>query len=140
MPEAQARRLGEVEFCRQKFEVAESWVRENPGEFAMLSLKRVADFWDGDELLHEPPETETWKSWMVLLTSALAWAGMILLLTRRVPGRWLLLGVLLVYPLPYYITYTNPRYRHAIEPEMVLASAYLFWTLWRELRERFAAG
>jgi len=132
------RRLGEVEFCRQKFEAAERWVSANPRDFAALSLKRAMDFWDGDELQHESPATETWKPWMVLLTSALAWAGMLVLFMRRVPGRRLLLGVLCVYPLPYYFTYTNPRYRHAIEPEMLLATAYLFWVLWSELRRRRA--
>ncbi|HEX8924693.1 MAG TPA: glycosyltransferase family 39 protein [Terriglobales bacterium] len=129
----QYRQLGEVQFCRARLQAAKAWVKANPGDFAQLTLKRALDFWDGEELRYEP--NEPWKPWMVGLTSAIAWAGMFALVWSQERARYLLLGVLLIYPLPYYITYTNPRYRHAIEPEMVLMSAYLIWILWQNVRD-----
>jgi hypothetical protein len=129
----QYKELGEVQFCRARFEVAKSWVKSNPNDFARLTLQRAADFWDGRELNYEPLN-EPWSPWMVALTSAIAWSGMFTLLWCQERARFLLLGLMLIYPMPYYITYTNPRYRHAIEPEMVLMSAYLVWTAWQKVQ------
>ncbi|HVP63597.1 MAG TPA: glycosyltransferase family 39 protein [candidate division Zixibacteria bacterium] len=130
----QYKELGEVQFCRARLECTKAWVKANPGDFARLTLKRAADFWDGEELRFEP-RNEPWSPWMIALTSAIAWAGMIALIWCQERARFLLLGLLLIYPLPYYITYTNPRYRHAIEPEMVLMSAYLVWIAWERVRD-----
>ena len=42
-------------------------------------------------------------------------------------GGFLLACFLLIYPLPYYLVNPFPRYKHAIEPEMILLAVYLFW-------------
>jgi hypothetical protein len=52
-----------------------------------------------------------------------------------VRGTFLLACALLIYPIPYYIAFPAPRYRHAIEPEMVLLIIYALWLCrGRELR------
>ena len=33
-------------------------------------------------------------------------------------------GALLLYPLPYYLTYSQVRYRHVLEPIILLLIAY----------------
>jgi hypothetical protein len=44
---------------------------------------------------------------------------------RRNLHAWqMFFGVLLLYPLPYYLTYSQVRYRHAIEPIILLLIAY----------------
>ena len=43
------------------------------------------------------------------------------------PGGFLLACFLLIYPLPYYLVNPFPRYKHAIEPEMILLAVFLFW-------------
>jgi len=60
------------------------------------------------------------------------------MIRRRVPGSYLFLSVLLLYPLVFYITHTNPRYRHPIEPIMTILIAYLFWSASQE-KSRVAA-
>jgi hypothetical protein len=35
---------------------------------------------------------------------------------------WMFLSISMIY----YLTFTHPRYRHPIEPEMLLVSIYLF--------------
>ena len=55
--------------------------------------------------------------------------------TRRPPGWVLYLAAVLVYPLPYYITYANAKYRHAIEPELALLGAYLVVLLYEEIEK-----
>lgn len=129
------RRMGEIAFNKVKSEEAMSWVRAHPADFARLSLKRVADFWDGAALNHEPPD-DPWRPWMVSLESAPALLGLLLVLTRRVRNSGPIVLMLLIYPLPYYVVYTNPRYRHAIEPLLVVLIGYFLVTVWEEFRGR----
>ncbi|HKT68686.1 MAG TPA: hypothetical protein VJP83_04580, partial [Terriglobales bacterium] len=56
-----------------------------------------------------------------------AFAGLWLCLRHRVRGTFLLACALLVYPIPYYIAFPAPRYRHAIEPVMVMLITYALW-------------
>lgn len=126
-------RMGELNFVRVKGDEAKRWASKHPAEFAKLSLKRVADFWDGSELLYEPPD-EPWHPWMVTLESAAALSGLGLMLWRRIRGSSPLALMMLLYPLPYYLVYTNPRYRHAIEPLMVILIGYLAVSAWDTMR------
>jgi 4-amino-4-deoxy-L-arabinose transferase-like glycosyltransferase len=101
-----------------------SYVKKYPGEFAEQTATRVAHFWDGDELMYEQ-RSLVLQPWMVALTSALAFAGMILAAIRR--NAWSLFAWLFVlFPIPYYMTSTNPRYRHPIEPMMVVLAGFFF--------------
>jgi hypothetical protein len=54
-------------------------------------------------------------------------------LTRRPRGWPLFVSALVVYPIPYYFVYPVAKYRHAIEPELLLLSVYLVFVLWREI-------
>jgi hypothetical protein len=49
---------------------------------------------------------------------------------------------LIVYPAIYYFTFPHPRYRHPIEPEMVIAGLYvlLVSVSGNEIRETKAKG
>ncbi len=128
----QYRQMGEIAFNKAKTAEAMQWVRAHPMDFARLSLKRVADFWDGAALNHEPLQ-DPWRPWMVTLESAPALLGLLLVLLRRVRNTGPIVLMLLIYPLPYYVVYTNPRYRHAIEPLMVVLIGYFLVTVWEEM-------
>jgi len=71
--------------------------------------------------------------------SVLGWLGMLFALTRR-PRGWLLFSAaLIIYPIPYYLAYPTAKYRHAIEPELILLSVYLAFVVWvRFARSRIA--
>lgn len=122
-------RLGEIEFLREKGNAAKTWAKSHPSEFAKLTLQRIADFWTGRELAYEPI-TDPFKPWMVMTESAVALAGLWLALRRKVPGIVPIALMLLFYPLPYYLTHTNPKYRHAIEPLLVILIGYAMAEIW----------
>jgi hypothetical protein len=44
---------------------------------------------------------------------------------QKVPGAWLFAGLLLTYPTTYYFVFPHARYRHPIEPELVILAAFL---------------
>jgi hypothetical protein len=90
-------------------------------------LKRAVYFWVGN-----PQETllGTWnlapaRHLAFFLSALAAFVGLGLCLRNRIPGAFLFACLLIIYPIPYYIAHPSPRYRHPIEPEMVLLIVYL---------------
>ncbi len=130
-PEAMRRfqELGESRFMEEKQQQVRAFIREHPGQFLRFTLNRVFYFWIG------PPQADIVAGYdlriarhvMFLLPAALAFAGLWFTLRNRKPGGFLLACFLLIYPLPYYLVNPFPRYKHAIEPEMILLAVYLFW-------------
>jgi len=51
--------------------------------------------------------------------------GLLLAIKRRIHGVFLFACLMLFYPAVYYITFPQPRYRHPIEPEMLILGVYL---------------
>ena len=98
-----------------------------PGKFLRFTLERVLYFWIG------PPQANIVAGYdlmiarhlMFILPAAFAFAGLWLTLRNRKQGGFLLACFLLIYPLPYYLVNPFPRYKHAIEPEMILLAVYL---------------
>ena len=131
----QYRKLGELGFVKFRGDEAMAWVKSHPADFAKLTLKRAVDFWDGGELRFEPLD-DPWRPWMVSLESGLAFAGLWLGLRRGVRNLGPIILMMIAYPLPYYLIYTNPRYRHAIVPLLVVLIGYPFAAVWTKLRSR----
>ena len=75
-----------------------------------------------------------WKFWPL---SVVGWLGLLFALTRRPPGWQLFLALLLIYPIPYYLAYPNAKYRHALEPELLLLGVFLVIVLWGEIAGGF---
>jgi 4-amino-4-deoxy-L-arabinose transferase-like glycosyltransferase len=114
--------MGELAFVARSKEHTLEFIRLYPTEFAKLLVTRVMNFWDGQELMYEPRSLPL-SPWMILITSALALGGLVVTAVRRY--QWGLFALLfLLYPVPYYLTYTNPRYRHPIEPMMVVLTGF----------------
>lgn len=135
---AQYEQMGEIAFVQMKQEQGMAWVKAHRNEFVRTTLKRIADFWDGGEINYE--FNDPWHPWMVSLTSAVALLGLMFALLRQVRGSGPFLVAMLVYPAPYYITLTAPRFRHPIEPLMVILMAYLLMLMIQEFKGLFGAA
>jgi 4-amino-4-deoxy-L-arabinose transferase-like glycosyltransferase len=118
-------RLGEIAYIGQRRQEALSFIRHNPGRFAVLGLKRFVYYWSGLPRSSEIPALAPLKNSLFLASSVLAFWGLGLALRRRVPAASLFFLLLLVYPAVYYVVFPHPRYRHPIEPEMLILGVYL---------------
>lgn len=118
------KRLGELAYLEEHQRAAMAFVRQYPGEFVRLNLKRFAIFWDGESLLYWRPH-DGWRPWMFWPLSLLAACGVLLAFDRRIPEAWLFATVLLFYPTAYYISAPQVRYRHALEPLLLMLSVFL---------------
>jgi 4-amino-4-deoxy-L-arabinose transferase-like glycosyltransferase len=123
---------GELRYIDYWKEDSLRFVRQYPSEFLDLTLHRTWWFWDGSRLIYWT--REWWKPWEFWPLSLLGWLGLLFVLTRRPRGWLLFAATLLIYPIPYYLAYPVAKYRHAIEPELLLLSVYLAFVLWSEIQ------
>ena len=117
-------RIGEMAYVHEKAAASREFLRQYPREFLSLTARRVLMFWDGSTIRYNYPAAPYWLPWSFALLSVLLVPSLILACVRRVRGWPLFLGAILLYPTPYYITFSQVRYRHAIEPLMLLLIAY----------------
>jgi len=121
--------LGEIRFMDEKKRELSDFVREHPGQFARFSLERVWYFWAAPPQATIVAGYDLWVARHVefLLAALFAFAGLVLTIVRKNPYAWLLAPFLVVYPLPYYLVNPFPRYKHPIEPVMLMLITYVLW-------------
>ena len=62
--------------------------------------------------------------------------GLVLMLRRRVEGAGLLALCFVLVPIPYYLVTVQARFRHPMEPLIVILGVYLFRSAGRWLAGR----
>ncbi len=133
---AQYKSMGEVPFVSLQGRMARQWIMENPGEFLRLTCRRVVYFWT---LILEIIPTHT-NMLIRGMVSLLSFAGLWLALKQHLQGSFLFLTLLASYPVIYYIAFPTARYRHAIDPELLVLAVFglvsLTEWLWRTIEEK----
>ena len=115
--------LGEQGYFDWKKQQTVEFIREYPEFFAELCGRRVLLFWwDFDDV---SGDTEYILMTMGRRTfSTLALVGMIWLFVKRRQGAFVVASVLCVFPLVFYLTYPPARYRHVLEPLLVICAVW----------------
>ena len=122
---AKYQRMGELAYCADQGRLAKQWIAQHPGKFVVISLRRVYFFWGGIPRLAKVQSLSELKNSHYLLISVLGIWGVLLALKRRVHGVFLFATLLAFYPVVYYICFPEPRYRHPIDPELMILGVYL---------------
>jgi hypothetical protein len=118
-------REGEVVYMRSKSTLAKAYVRAHPGEFLWLSATRVIRFWTGAGSKANSGIVEL----HAVLTSLLGLVGLAALCRQSRTTGLLFLLPLLIFPLPYYITHPDFRFRLLLDPLLTILSAYAVYRL-----------
>ncbi|MFT4113281.1 ArnT family glycosyltransferase [Silvibacterium sp.] len=121
------KQLGEIEYVREHGQLAKAYIAAHPGHFATLSLERFDFFWAS-----VPHPTD--KHWFLdflrqldyCLPSITGVLGLLLALKRRIPAAGLFAWAFALLPLTYYFVTVEARFRHPLEPLIVILSVYLF--------------
>ena len=112
---------GEVDYMRDKSTLATAYIRAHPGEFLRLSAVRFVRFWSGTGTR----DGSVFYAIHALLTTSLGFMGMWRLVReRRFRVAVLFLLPLMVFPLPYYITHAEFRYRLVVDPLLTILAGY----------------
>lgn len=132
-------KLGEIRFMDEKRQEFQHFLRQHAGRFVWFTVRRSFYFWAAPPQLAVTPngyDLGIARHTGFLLGAVLSFAGLWLMVRKRIPGAFLLACFLLIYPLPYYLVNPFPRYKAPIEPEMILLIVYLFWEA-RRVQLRF---
>jgi 4-amino-4-deoxy-L-arabinose transferase-like glycosyltransferase len=113
--------LGEVGYNSRKAQLSQQYVKAHPLRFVGLSAQRMIRFWMG---------TGTRDGSLVfalhsVATTILGFLGGWLLLRRGRFATGLLLAIpLALFPLPYYVTHAEFRFRVVIDPILTMLTGY----------------
>jgi hypothetical protein len=108
---------GELAYTAHKQQLATTWIAANPGAFAKLTAIRVLRYWRGTGAQNGSPLFALHAT----LTTLGGLIGLFLLLRRGLRAEALLFALpLLLFPMPYYITHAEFRYRLALDPLLTI--------------------
>jgi len=123
--------MGETAFMQDKWRKATGFMRAHPRLEIALFARRFVATWTGVEKPIESfRDTDSPLVRVVIISNALAalgaLCGLLALLRSRNIYAFPLAAVPIVYPLIYYVTHTSLRYRHPIDPVLLLLVAIAF--------------
>lgn len=134
--------MGEMPFMDEEKRKALDFMRAHPGIEVRLTVERFVAFWTG---LWNPVQSFLSADSLlirVLLACSTAAAlggllGIAVLLWKRSPYVFPVAAFPVVYPWLYYVTHSNLRYRHLIDPVMLLLTAIAVGSL---VKKSFTSG
>jgi hypothetical protein len=110
---------GEVTYVGNKSAIARDYIHAHPGEFKRLTVRRMMLFWMG------PSEADLKMLELhTVLTSLLGLLGLTVVFRQHWRVAVFFLLPLLVFPLPYYITHPDFRFRMVLDPLLTILSAH----------------
>jgi len=128
--------VGEVAYMREKSAIAMAAIKADPARFANLSLQRFARFWIGIT----PRKNSAIVIASLSFSTLLAIAGLVLLM-RRQPAYAVLFALpFLLFPLPYYLTHADFRFRLLLDPIAIVLGTYAIQRLHRHISARRIRG
>jgi 4-amino-4-deoxy-L-arabinose transferase-like glycosyltransferase len=127
-------RLGELNYMNAKRRETIDFIRSHPGWFAWVTFRRVVHTWTGFWSLppggkfDEPFDPDLpFDPAVIALFSAVTVFAMIGLrraFAQRTPAAWPFAFVLLSFPLIFYASTGDLRYRHPIDPEIIVLAMF----------------
>jgi 4-amino-4-deoxy-L-arabinose transferase-like glycosyltransferase len=121
--------LGEIAYMREKERNAIDYIGAHPVQEAQLIAGRFVSIWTAGTPTPVSDFLRTKSAWfryVLLFNIAVAFgtlAGIVILFIRRSPFAFPTAVYPVVFPWAYYLTLALPRYRHPIEPVLLLLSA-----------------
>jgi Dolichyl-phosphate-mannose-protein mannosyltransferase len=127
---------GEVAYTHDKSQQAWEYIRAHPGVFLDMTARRIFRFWTGTG---GPGRQPLWAI-HATITTVLGLAGLVLIYRRRMRDFAILMAIpMLLFPLPYYITHAEFRYRLNIDPLMTILAGYAITQLDSAMSRRASA-
>ena len=117
--------LGELEYVSARKHEAVEWIKADYSRFLWVSLKRFIFYWGGLPRPGTNAMLASLKNSLFLASSVLAFWGLGRALRKKMPGAWLFFWLISSYSFIYYLVFPHPRYRHPIEPELLMLIVYV---------------
>jgi hypothetical protein len=124
--------MGEPAYMRSKLAAAKTWIRENPLEFARLSVHRARQTWLPSPAMWErtqAPNARMMRSAWYSVIGFLALLELFRLWWFRHPAIPLLLVTIVAYSAVYWVTHVDMRYAHPLSGLRTLLAVQCVVTL-----------
>jgi 4-amino-4-deoxy-L-arabinose transferase-like glycosyltransferase len=120
--------MGETAFMEEEKRKAFAFIAGHPRIESWLIAQRFVDFWTGTAtpLATLRQADSNWLRFILLCNDAAplcAFVGVFVLIAKKNPSAVPVISVIVFFPLLYYITHTSLRYRHPIDPVVLLLGA-----------------
>lgn len=121
--------MGEIAYMREKQSLAIDYMLSHPAQEARLTAERFTALWTGGSThpLQDFARARTVRFYYVVLFNVVAGigalAGLFVLWRTKNPHLLPLAAFPLVFPLVYYLALAPPRYRHPVDPELLLLTS-----------------
>ena len=116
--------VGESQFMAEQSAANAKFVATHFSMFAFATLNRIVYYWTGAWI---KPSADFPNSLPIILaTSVLSLVGLLgiwQMFSDKNPAAFMFAGCLLIYPIVYYVTTSQPRFYHAITPLLILSAA-----------------
>ncbi|MCE5307160.1 MAG: hypothetical protein LLG20_05925 [Acidobacteriales bacterium] len=126
--------MGEGRYDAYRLNTAKSWISAHPGIFCRLTAQRVLEFWF-------PNVAEGPFAYTIATITLLSLAGFVLMARQDVLFLRFAVWTSLLYPLVYYVVFSDSRYRIPILWISLLGAGYCLqawwerYCLWRRSRD-----
>jgi hypothetical protein len=134
-------RMGETAFMEEEKRKAVAFIMSHPRIEVWLIAQRFVDFWVGTAapIAAFRQADSLWLRLILLCNDAAplcAFMGIIVLLVTKNAHAFPVVAIPVVFPLLYYVTHTSLRYRHPIDPVVLLLCAIGMGGLFRWLARK----
>ncbi|MDE3136721.1 MAG: glycosyltransferase family 39 protein [Acidobacteriota bacterium] len=120
--------LGEMRYMAYKREQALGFIEAHPAEYLLLCFRRFVFTWTGYWNFEPVYVSENpYDGYNILLVAPLTMLlaiGLTQAIRRRLEGAGLLGSILAIYPVVYYLTAADMRYRHVVDPMILIGAAF----------------
>lgn len=139
---ARFKEMGEIDYTEYCLKEAMQFIYENPLKFLSLSGKKVYMFWLGDVYkknnwmgnIKTLGNISVLKAVFYLLPLPFVIVGIIMALRNNIDIS-LLLILFISYPVAYYFTHVSNRYRHPLEPFIIIIGSYGCMALYQNISQ-----
>ncbi len=134
--------MGETAFMEEEKRKAVAFIVEHPRIEVWLISQRFVDFWTGTAtpLAAFRQADSLWLRLILLCNDVaplFAFLGIVVLFATKNAYALPVVAVPIIFPLLYYVTHTSLRYRHPIDPIVLLLAAIGVHGMWRWCARKF---
>lgn len=134
--------MGETAFMEEEKRKAVAFIVEHPRIELWLISQRFVDFWTGTAtpIAAFRQADSLWLRLVLLCNDVaplFAFLGIIVLIATRDAYALPVVAIPIIFPLLYYVTHTSLRYRHPIDPIVLLLAAIGVHGMWSWCARKF---
>lgn len=122
------RTKGEVQWVKERGDLANEWIRTHRARFWKLSALRAYMFWAGvpQPIVPNKEYVEYGRELNFAFGTVAGLLGLLLAIRQKRKAAWLMAAAFLLLPLPYYLVTVQARFRHNLEPLIMILAVNLF--------------